>query len=443
MSQFKRYALYAANLALLLICARYVYLGTVHFLGRDDISADASQANPNAAQQWLQDLGPSQRISGSGYADIGTDAAGNVYVAAFQTDGAGIDRARVFKMTGAGEIVWERMSTGGAARATALAIGRPSQVWLAGHYERTFGFGKTALQSPHAHSAFLLDSTPHGKISGQIALEGEVQIYDMALLASRDLLLLGQFTNRVQIGDVALSAPDETAPFVAAMGASGDVRLVRVAGRAAGIAGDTLGNCYVWGAFHETMIAGRDTFATRGALDQDGFVTRLSATGEIDRTWIYGNALDGIKGNRTADRVCDGLVTAGDRLVLLTMIESRGDAGERQFTVALIEQDSSGTLLRSRELPGPAANAPVHLARGSEGILNVSYTLEFRERAARRRDDVRHRRVDRGLGDDRNARDIRSQSRQCDPRSSYARSVGLLRGPLPGPHGATRHELRA
>ncbi len=339
--------------------------------------APAHADDSTAALTWLAQYAESRRISSGHHVDLGTDDRGNVHLASFATDSAGIDYPRVIRITPDAEAEYRRMERGErgerAGRTTALAATGDGNVWIAG-----FVTG----ESSGDYAGFLALLNGSGETVLSIPFEGQSLLYDVASNARGEVLAIGESNGPVHVGGQAessrrahtIGAAGESGYFAAKLNAGHEVEwIVPLDGRPAEAAGDTQGNWYVRGAFRESMVAGTDTFTTLGPFDQDGFVMRIGPAGAIDGAWQYGSKLDGLKGRRTADSVDDLIVLANGNTVVAMKSESASEAGGRRVHLAILERDPAGALVRGLPFGDPVADLPVRIARGSDGVLSISY----------------------------------------------------------------------
>lgn len=284
-------------------CTVGEFLGTVGFGGIPLTSAGSNdvfivRTDAAGAIAWAR------RAGGTGHdlaRDVAMDGQGNAYVVGWFSGTASFGSTNLVSRGGTdvflakydpqGDLVWAT-SAGGTLDdyGYGVAVNSEGRGRLTGHFAGTAAFGSQTFTSRGAADAFVARFTEEGTFvwARQAGGAGSDEGHDVALDADGNCWLTGSFTGPVALGLGTFEGFGALDIFVARLDSAGNWLWVRGAGGPAdyetgwSVAVDSAGNGYVGGKFVGPSLFGATVLP--GAGDQDGFVARFSAEGEL--AWV-------------------------------------------------------------------------------------------------------------------------------------------------------------
>jgi hypothetical protein len=184
--------------------------------------------DPDGSPRWSI---PVERFwttpSGIGAASLlGTDAAGNVYVAASAPavdpscgPAAAPGNAVVLKVAPSGECLWAR--AWGQAQLTALTVDASGAIVVAGYAFGPVDFGTGVINPGHGETTFLARLDPQGNGIWSREVTGAASILCLATSGSGDTLVAGAGQGEIDIGGQVLASSPSQAVLAARLGTDG------------------------------------------------------------------------------------------------------------------------------------------------------------------------------------------------------------------------------
>ncbi|WP_438007367.1 protein kinase [Sorangium sp. So ce321] len=331
-------------------------------LGDDERQAITAIAADAGGDLWITghfrgtiDLG-AVRLQGDGYADV--------FVA---------------RLDPAGEVLWARRFGDAEWQASVdIALDRAGNAFVTGTFRGAIDFGQGPLRNPAGEDIFVakLDAAGNalwGKRFGDGSEQGGSRV---AVDEAGNVVVAGQYTGSLDLGDGALRGAGRYDIFLAKLDASGNARWSRRLGDAAeqlayGLGLDAKGNIFLMGGFEGALDLGGERLTSAGGMDI--FVARFDADGRPR----WGRRFGGPEHNNAFSVVVDaaGDVTITGSFQGTMVVEGRRltSAGGNDIFVARL--DAGGHLLWIRRMGGPGDDLGA-LAAGVDGAPIVIGRLE-------------------------------------------------------------------
>jgi len=331
-------------------------------------SAVATLSVDPAAMTWVWSRDFASVNGGASRLSLAADEAGMVYVAGvfdygmqigtndFTARGGGGGDVFVAKFDRQGDLLWaQRAGSDGYDTLHEIALAPGGGVMLSGSVQAGADFGPFALGGGGGFLA-RYDADGHVLWATNFAAEGYAYERSGRMVVDRvgNIYLTGVYGYPARFGDIDLTHTGSTDVFLAKYDAAGQALWARaVAGEYTDypddLAADGTGTVYLSGRFTERLVVGTNVLTTTYGRDQDLFLARFDADGNVlwARTgdpnhWpIYTLAVD------TADnlivRSCfSGTTTLGTNVLI------SGPSG----SYFLAKYDAAGTVLWARQGEG-------------------------------------------------------------------------------------------
>lgn len=184
-----------------------------------------------------------------------------------------------------------------------LASDFDGNIYISGVFGYTDGgdatFGDTTLSSHGDGDAFVCKLDPNGNVIWVRSMGGTEQdrCWGVAVDGFGNVNITGRFFNTALVGDTSISSVGSEDIFIIQYDSSGNLNWLKSMGgvwrdEGQSIAVDSLGNVFVKGAFHGTIIFDSETLYTNG--DGDVFFAKFDINGNTQ--WVKqigGNEFDG------------------------------------------------------------------------------------------------------------------------------------------------------
>jgi hypothetical protein len=233
--------------------------------------------------------------------------------------------AFVAKVSPSGQFAWAVSGGGTSTDAAySVAVNAQGDIFVTGELNDQATFGATTLTSKGANDIFVAQVTPAGQFAWAVSAGGTTGEagFTLALDAASNIYLTGVFTGQATLGTTNLSSQGDRDAFVAKLSPAGQFLWATAGGGIGADAGnaiavDASGNSFVAGEFTGSATFGSTTLSSKGSTDV--FVARLSPTGQFVWTTAapgtgddvpYGIALDD-SGNILIAGTYAGAVTFG------------------------------------------------------------------------------------------------------------------------------------
>lgn len=244
--------------------------------------------------KWLWSKHAGSSSSDYSYS-IATDPSGNAYVTGYiynnvafgsTTLSTGTYSTYVAKIDKDGKWLWATNTRSvGDNSPQAIAVDQGGNAYITGDFESLLLFGDIALTSKSEADGYIAKVSNDGKWlwAKQIASTDDVSPYGIALDASANVYVTGEFENESTFGSVTLTSKGEDDVFVAKLDKDGNWQWVKQAGgtkreRAYSITTDKKGTVYLTGYFSEEGSFGNTSFSL-GSNNRAVFVAALDDKG--------------------------------------------------------------------------------------------------------------------------------------------------------------------
>jgi hypothetical protein len=245
---------------------------------------------------------------------ITTDAAGNLYVVgAFQgaidldpgasdstlTSKGNVD-TYLAKYSAQGQLLWLQQWYGSdpnndAVSGDYLKVDAAGNVYVTGYFFGSATIGSfsftqsTSVRDDNHYDGFIAKLDTNGTVqwADQVATTQAVELNDLAIGASGNVFVSGDFLGSAMLGTIPLTSAGDYDGLVAKLNADGAFVWARSLGSsgfdvASGMSLDSASNLYIAGYFSETAHFGSLSLTSAGGWD--GFVARLNGNGAF--VWV-------------------------------------------------------------------------------------------------------------------------------------------------------------
>ncbi|WP_437756174.1 serine/threonine-protein kinase [Sorangium sp. So ce1389] len=336
------------------------------FSGADLVDGDGRRPGPpwEGAPVLAMRLGDDERQAITAVAaDAGGDLCvtghfrGTVDLGAVRLQGAGYADVFVARLDPAGEVLWARRFGDAEWQASGdIALDRAGNAFVTGTFRGAIDFGQGPLRNPAGEDIFVakLDAAGNALWSKRFGDGSEQGGGRVAVDEAGDVVVAGQFSGSVDLGDGALRSAGRYDIFLAKLDADGNTRWSRRLGDAAeqlpyGLGIDAQGNIFLIGAFDGTIDLDGERLTSAGSMDV--FVARFDADGRPR----WGRRFGSPEHNGSFNAIVDatGNVTIAGSFRGTMAIEGRRltSAGGNDIFVA--RMDADGHLLWIRRMGGP------------------------------------------------------------------------------------------
>ena len=233
---------------------------------------------------------------------LGTDAAGNTYIAGFfieQTNfglgnvtAYGGDGSDIYlaKYGPTGTLLWMKRAGGTEDDfAYDIEVDAAGNSFVIGHFQETATFGTQTVTSAGVYDVFVAKYNTAGDVQWVQRYGGASSDlgYSIALDPSGNLFVSGNYMTTTAFGSVSMTSAGGYDAFIAKLDASGNTLWAKSGGgilneNANQIATDPSGNCMVTGNFMHTATFDGQTVTSAG--NGDIFVAKYNSTGAIQ--WL-------------------------------------------------------------------------------------------------------------------------------------------------------------
>ncbi|WP_437932787.1 protein kinase [Sorangium sp. So ce291] len=333
---------------------------------------------------------------------VAADAGGDLWITgafrgaidlgAVRLQGAGYADVFVARLAPAGEVLWARRFGDGEWQSSGdIALDRAGNALVTGAFRGAIDFGQGPLRNPAGNDIFVakLDAAGNVLWSKRFGDESEQGGNRVAVDQAGNVVIAGQCSGSLDLGDGALRGAGRYDIFLAKLDASGNTRWSRRLGDAAeqlayGLGVDARGNIFLMGGFEGAVDIGGERLTSAGSMDV--VVARFDADGRPR----WGRRFGGPEHNHAYSLVVDaaGDVTVTGSFQGTMAVEGRRltSAGGDDIFVARL--DAGGHLLWIRRMGGPGDDLGA-LAAGVDGepivVGRLDEPMERRSGVARYR----------------------------------------------------------
>jgi hypothetical protein len=279
-------------------------LGTGILTGDDDLFLARFEASGEPA--WSRKVG--EQFAWDGARDIAVSHAdGSIHLTGraggMANFGAGpiaeSQSATLFaaKLNTSGIAIWSRaFGSDGYADGEKIAVDKDGNTIVAGEFSGALNLGGGTLGSFDSWGMFVmkLDQKGNHVWSKGFTSFGKLQVVDVAVDPSGDVLLAGELTGTVDFGGGALTGEGYNDVFLVKLGAGGGHVFSKRFGeintyaRAAGVGVDGDGNVYVAGSFDNLIDFGGGAMVSMGF--DDVFWAKLTSGGALVESRAFGDS---------------------------------------------------------------------------------------------------------------------------------------------------------
>jgi len=296
--------------------------GTTHFdsfsaTSKGDRDIFIAKCDSNGNVLWFTSAG------GSGYDEahgVSLDLAGNVYTTGLFTQTAtfgsitlssqGNQDAFVMKCNQLGNILWVTQLGGNGDppgygfnqgdRGLELIVENVGNTYVTGQFNGVSYFGNITLTSAGQQDEFVAKLNPSGNVLWAVRGGGTNGDFGQAITLDgpqQSVYATGYFDgNSATFGSITLTGQGSNDAYLEKLDTSGKILWVDDAGGSnddygLGVANDTLGNCYMTGAYSSNPA----TFGTTNVFSKGGldiFVAEYNSLGSIDTVIVTGSGHD-------------------------------------------------------------------------------------------------------------------------------------------------------
>ncbi|XXY44871.1 serine/threonine-protein kinase [Sorangium sp. So ce269] len=358
------------------------------FSGADLVDGGGRRPGPpwEGAPLLAMRLGDDERQS---IGAVAADAGGNLWITgpfrgtidlgAIRLQGAGYADVFVARLDPAGEVLWARRFGDAEWQSSGdIALDRAGNALVTGAFRGAIDFGEGPLRNPAGSDIFVakLDAAGNALWSKRFGDESEQGGNRVAVDEAGNVVVAGQCSGSLDLGDGALRGAGRYDIFLAKLDASGNTRWSRRLGDAAeqlayGLGLDAEGNIFLMGGFEGAIDLGGERLTSAGSMDV--FVARFDADGRPR----WGRRFGGPEHNNAYSVVVDA---AGDVTVTGSFQGTMDVEGHRLTSagghdIFVARLDAGGRLLWIRRMGGPGDDLGA-LAAGVDGEIVVLGQLE-------------------------------------------------------------------
>jgi hypothetical protein len=242
----------------------------------------------------------------------------------------------VAKLNATGLAIWNRgFGSDGFAEGRKIAIDKDGNTIVAGEFSGALDLGGGTLGSFDSYGIFVVKLDQNGKhvwSRGYTTVQN-LQLSDVAVDPSGDVVLAGNFSGSVDFGGGSLTSESFNDAFLVKLSAGGGHAFSKRFGeagtypRTAGVATDGDGNVYMAGSFDQTIDFGGGGMVSMGA--DDVFWAKLTSAGALMESRAFGDSASQSLSAMTVD-TWGNTVLAGTFYGSVDFGSGRLDAGEFQ-----------------------------------------------------------------------------------------------------------------
>lgn len=334
--------------------------------------------NANGNVQWAKQSNiPNRNCEGQGTA-VAIDKLDNVYITGYFSDTISFasymltsPQAAVFlvKYDSSGNVLWAKQSIvvyirNNFVQGTSIILDPQGNAYITGTFRDTMSFGSFTLKTIGENDFFLVKYDSSGNVlwakqSNSTILRSNAYGNSLAIDASENIYLTGDFVDSITIGTYGLITDSPYDMFLAKYDSGGNVLWAKQAsynswGVGNSVAIDGAGNVYVIGDFFDSISFGTFHLINNNANIETIFLTKFNASGNV--LWAeQGNSIGNYHWHGYSV-VCDSLISGGGYLVMSSSVTGKGlifdadtfkinDNNFHDGSTIILKFDSSGNVL--------------------------------------------------------------------------------------------------